>query len=206
MSDWDQQYLDRLMRESGSILDRLSYRQDNPAVSRGDVDWLQRKQRRAEELTPKHMTGPVTGYFREPINIPTWLLERVEGALNERPTVGRNPKFERLLDRVLTEGWNPTPISVGVNHKGTPYITEGNTRNAMARALQVPYLPGELYWLNGGELAESRFTPQALAPHLDKVNTPFMDKYVPPQIPAEVQRGMTWAEVADTMRRMRGRR
>jgi hypothetical protein len=84
------------------------------------------------------------------MNVPTQMLENLQGAYNEKRTTGV-PGFDNLLKKVKEEGWNPDPISVTINHRGQPYIYEGNTRVAVAKALGIPNVPAKISWLNGAE-------------------------------------------------------
>lgn len=158
-----------LMKAEGGAVDEAlknaGYWQDNPAVSRGAHDWLEGKQREAAS-DPKLLRGATTGGTGV-VNIPVDMLKNVPGAMDEKPFPGR-PKYDRLMKTVKTEGWKPTPILVGVNHKGKPYILEGNHRAAVARALGQTHVPGEIKWWNGGEEVEGDWHPRKIAPKLMK--------------------------------------
>jgi len=130
---------------------------DNPATSRGATDWLQNKVKHAETSmnqndprtsSGKGLVGSTTAWSE--MNVPTQMLENLQGAYNEKRTTGV-PGFDNLLKKVKKEGWNPDPISVTINHKGQPYIYEGNTRVAVAKALGIPNVPAKIQWLNGAE-------------------------------------------------------
>ena len=118
-----------------------------------------------EDRHPSMLRGAVTGYFNDAVRIPLNMLEGVPGASDERPIPG-TPKYDELMRSVKREGWKPDPILVGVNHKGRPYILEGNNRAAVARALGQTHIPGDIRWWNGGEEVEGPWHPKNVTPHL----------------------------------------
>lgn len=148
-------------------LQSLGYRQDNPAVSRGNTEWLASKQRGAYR-DPKLLSGAITGYFGDVVNIPVSMLAGVPGAMDENPVPGTY-KYDQLMKDVKKRGWKPSPILVGVNHQGKPYILEGNHRAAVARAIGQTHVPGDIRWWNGGEETEGPWHPRNIAPHLKSV-------------------------------------
>jgi hypothetical protein len=136
---------------------------DNPATSRGATDWLQNKIEDAEismkrndsrTASGKGLVGATTA--RANIDIPISMLQNVSGAYNEKRMPGV-PGFDDLLKTVKKEGWNPDPISLAINHKGEPYIYEGNTRVAVAKALGIPSIPTTIHWMNGAENASGNW-------------------------------------------------
>ena len=145
-------------------LDKIGYRQDNPAVSRGSTEWLASKQRTAYS-DPALLRGAVTGYFKDIVHIPVNMLDGVPGANKENPVPGTY-KYDELMKDVKKDGWKPTPILVGVNHKGKPHILEGNHRVAVARALGQTHIPGDIRWWNGGEEVDGPWHPKRIAHRL----------------------------------------
>ena len=130
---------------------------DNPATSRGNTEWLQNKVDRAEasmrENNPrtssgKGLVGATTAVAD--VNIPIKMLQGVTGASNENRAKGE-AQYDELMEEVKKNGWNPTRISISINHLGQPYIYEGNTRVAVARELGIPTIPARVQWLNGAE-------------------------------------------------------
>ena len=130
---------------------------DNPATSRGDTDWLKEKVGIAENSMKKNdprtasgkgLVGATTASAS--VNIPVNMLNGLKGAYDERREKGVRG-FDNLFKKVKKEGWNPDPISVAINHKGQPYIYEGNTRVAIANSLGIPSIPAKIHWLNGAE-------------------------------------------------------
>ena len=130
---------------------------DNPAVSHGAVDWLHGKIQQAEDAmaarpkntaSGKGLVGSTTAWGN--FDLPTEMLSKLKGANDEQRALG-DAQYDDLTKSVQKEGWNPTPILVSVNHKGEPYIVEGNTRVAVAKAMGHNTVPAEVKWLNGAE-------------------------------------------------------
>lgn len=142
----------------------VDFKQDNPAVSRGNTEWLASKQRTAYS-DPALLRGAITGYFKDVVHIPVDMLDGVPGANKENPAPGTY-KYDELMKDVKKEGWKPTPILVGVNHKGKAHILEGNHRVAVARALGQTHIPGDIRWWNGGEEVEGDWHPKNVVPRL----------------------------------------
>lgn len=143
-------------------------KKDNPA-DRGPsgMQWLLDKQANSG---PKGLSGADTAYTRQPVDIPVELLAKMKGAKDEVRGPG-DPKFDALMKAVQEEGWKPDPISVAINHRGEPYIYEGNTRTAVAKALGIDSVPGDIHWMNGGEMI-GNFTPQRIAEFIEKRSQP----------------------------------
>jgi len=141
-------------------------RRDNPGG-----DWLEREQRRAQENVDKGYTkvsGAVTGYLKKPIELDPEKLEVIPGARDERRVPGES-QYDRLRPMIEAEGFRQdSPILIGVNHLGDPYIIEGNTRAAVARDLGIDRIPAEVRYFAGGEGAEGAMMPSLL------------EKYMPP--------------------------
>jgi hypothetical protein len=138
-------------------------RTDNPGG-----EWLKHEQRRAaERYSQDHpVTGAVTGYLRKPIELDPQKLANIPGARGERRVPGE-AQYDRLRPSVEEHGLYPdSPILVGVNHLGEPYIIEGNTRAAVARDLGLRALPAEVRYFAGGEQAGGRFAPELLEQYM----------------------------------------
>lgn len=134
-------------------------------------DWLASKQRYAEQDMAKYtghagkgLAGSITAYTHERLDIPTSALAKLKGANDERRGPG-DYQYEQLLAEAAKNGFDnsKSPILVQVNHKGEAYITEGNTRVAVAKALGVPTVKTEIQWRNGGERAQGPMTPEKVA-------------------------------------------
>jgi len=146
---------------------------DNPGIKRGNWDWVRTKQKYAEEdmrkyspktASGKGLSGSTTAYTKVPINLDTEFLSKIRGAMDEVRKPG-DAQYDELINTVEKEGWNPDPIMIVVNHKGQPFISEGNTRVAVAKAKNINSVPSEVRWINGGELA-SGMTPEQLLQYL----------------------------------------
>lgn len=135
-------------------------RTDNPGGG-----WLEHERRRAEERVREGETkvsGAVTGYLKKPIELDPRKLEVIPGAMNERRVPGES-QYDRLRPMIEAEGFRQdSPILLGINHRGDPYIIEGNTRAAVARDLGIDRIPAEVRWFAGGEGVDGPMTPGAL--------------------------------------------
>lgn len=141
-------------------------RTDNPGGQ-----WLEVQRRRAQENLDEGSTrvsGSVTGSLKKPIEIDPKKLEVIPGAMGERRVPGE-AQYDRLRPMIEAEGFRQdSPILVGVNHLGEPYIIEGNTRAAVARDLGIDRIPAEVRYFAGGEQVEGPMMPDLL------------QKYMPP--------------------------
>jgi len=131
-------------------------RTDNPGG-----EWLASQRRRAEE-SRRPVSGAVTGYLKRPIELDPKKLAVIPGAAGERRVPG-DPQYDRLRPLVEREGFQQdSPILVGINHRGEPYIIEGNTRAAVARDLGVDRIPAEVRYFAGGEQVGGLMEPSLL--------------------------------------------
>jgi len=141
-------------------------RTDNPGG-----EWLARQRSRAQENIDEGFTrvsGSVTGSLKKPIELDPKKLEVIPGAMGERRVPGE-AQYDRLRPMIEAEGFRQdSPILVGVNHLGEPYIIEGNTRAAVARDLGIDRIPAEVRYFAGGEQVEGPMMPDLL------------QKYMPP--------------------------
>jgi len=141
-------------------------RTDNPGG-----EWLKHARRRADERVRSggtKVSGAVTGYLKKPIELDPRKLEDIPGAMNERRVPGES-QYDRLRPLIEAEGFRQdSPILIGVNHLGDPYIIEGNTRAAVARDLGIDRIPAEVRYFAGGEGVEGPMMPELL------------QKYMPP--------------------------
>lgn len=135
-------------------------RTDNPGG-----DWLKHERRRADERIRSggtKVSGAVTGYLKKPIELDPRKLEVIPGAMDERRVPGES-QYDRLRPLIEAEGFRQdSPILVGVNHLGEPYIIEGNTRAAVARDLGIDRIPAEVRYFAGGEQVGGRMEPGLL--------------------------------------------
>ncbi len=137
---------------------------DNPGG-----EWLETKKRYADEDYTKgrKVSGPVTGYTKT-VDFPVSEAVKIKGANGENPVKGTQ-KFDDLMKSAKKDGFNDeSPILIGVNHLGEPYILEGNNRAAVARALGKDTIKAEVKYYSGGELKEGALTPKKLEAMLSK--------------------------------------
>ena len=141
-------------------------RTDNPGG-----EWLEHERRRADERVRNNDTkvsGAVTGYLKKPIELDPRKLKVIPGARNERRVPGEF-QYDQLRPSMEEKGFLPdSPILVGINHRGEPYIIEGNTRAAVARDIGIDRIPAEVRYFAGGEGVEGPMMPELL------------EKYMPP--------------------------
>ena len=131
-------------------------RTDNPGG-----DWLKYQRQRSDESGMK-VSGAVTGYLERPIELDPQKLAVIPGASGERRVPG-DPQYDNLRPLVEREGLRPdSPILVGINHRGEPYIIEGNTRTAVARDLGLRSVPAEVRYFAGGEQVGGLMEPGLL--------------------------------------------
>jgi hypothetical protein len=131
-------------------------RTDNPGG-----DWLKYQRQRSDESGMK-VSGAVTGYLKRPIELDPQKLAVIPGASGERRVPG-DPQYDNLRPMIEREGLRPdSPILVGINHRGEPYIIEGNTRTAVARDLGLRSVPAEVRYFAGGEGVEGPMLPELL--------------------------------------------
>jgi hypothetical protein len=131
-----------------------------------DVDptWLARARRQAAEdySTFNRIPGKTTASLRKPIEVDPQKLVNIPGAMGERRVPGES-QYDALRAKVEAEGFKQdSPIWIGVNHLGEPYIAEGNTRLAVARDLGVDRVPAEIMWYAGGEQVGGLMEPGLL--------------------------------------------
>jgi hypothetical protein len=98
--------------------------------------------------------------------LPTDFMRRIPGLLDERRVPGE-VQYERLMQDVRERGFLPDQdrnrIVLGINHRGEPFIIEGNTRTAVASDLGIPNVRVEVRYKNGGEMVDGPFAPQNIA-------------------------------------------
>jgi len=139
-------------------------RTDNPGG-----EWLKHERRRAEENVAKgysKLSGAVTGSLKRPIELDPQKLAVIPGAVGERRVPGEY-QYDRLRPLIEAEGFRQDkPILIGINHRGEPYISEGNTRAAVARDLGIDRIPAEVRYFAGGEGVEGPMMPELLEKYM----------------------------------------
>ena len=102
----------------------------------------------------KRVSGPITAKIDTPVQLPTTLLNDMAGAKGEEAFRDTGPKLKRIEKEVAKRGSfdiSNKPIEVGINHRGEPYIVDGNHRVAYANKNGIPTLPTEVVYHAGGE-------------------------------------------------------
>jgi hypothetical protein len=145
------------------FIEEAKFRRDNPGGS-----WLEYKQKNAEEHYDKKkgLHGGTTGWFTHNLNLPVSHLSSVEGLMGEHKFRDSGPK----QDRLSAEIGNPSnfnskdhPIMVGINHRGVPFVMEGNHRLAYAKKHGITHIHAEVKYYNGGEDREGAYSPKSLS-------------------------------------------
>jgi hypothetical protein len=163
--------VDPVSRTAAPSPREFGFTRDNPGG-----DWLQGKQENAERamaessrgLRRRGVTGSVTGTMgmETDMFLPTDRLSSLTGLMDERRRPG-DLQFDALLARVREEGFDPNQagnrIVIAVNHRGEPFVLEGNTRIAVARELGIPNVKAEVRYWNGGEMVDGPFAPGNVA-------------------------------------------
>jgi len=159
-------------RPAAPTPDDFGYYQDNPALKMSSgAEWLANKQRVADETYAERrgITGSTTatlGSGKIDMFLPTDFMRRIPGLLDERRVPGE-VQYERLMQDVRERGFLPDQdrnrIVLGINHRGEPFIIEGNTRTAVASDLGIPNVRVEVRYKNGGEMVDGPFAPQNIA-------------------------------------------
>jgi hypothetical protein len=136
----------------------FTVRVDNPGG-----EWLEHQRRRsAEHASVSPISGAVTASLSRVVDVDPVSLAAIPGARGEVRVPGES-QYDQLRSAVEQEGFRrDSPILIGVNHEGQPYIIEGNTRAAVARDLGVPSIPAEVRWFAGGEQVPGGFSPARL--------------------------------------------
>jgi hypothetical protein len=149
----------------------FGFTRDNPGG-----DWLRNKQQNADEamaessrgLRRRGVTGSVTGTMgmQTDMFLPTDRLSSLTGLMDENRRPG-DLQFDELMARVRKEGFDPDQagnrIVIAVNHRGEPFVLEGNTRIAVARELGIPNVKAEVRYWNGAEDVDGPFAPRNIA-------------------------------------------
>jgi hypothetical protein len=150
----------------------FGFYQDNPALKRSSgVEWLENKQRVADEryAESRGITGSTTatlGSGKTDMFLPTDFLRRIPGLNRENRRPG-DSRYDDLLRDVQRRGFLPdqdgNKVVLGINHRGEPFLIEGNTRVAVANDVGVPNVRVEVIYKNGGEMVDGPFSPENVA-------------------------------------------
>ena len=130
--------------------------------------WLHRARAEAEERfsdfdrTPGKTTAQTVGY----VDLDPQKIAHIPGGMDEVRVPG-DPKYDRLRASVEKQGFLPdSHIWIGINHRGNPYILEGNTRAAVARDLGIPSIPANIMYYGGGEQVGGLMEPRLLEQYM----------------------------------------
>jgi hypothetical protein len=77
------------------------YGEDNPAVSRGQTEWLDSKVKRAEEVGYPYITGATTGYTKKRLDLPLSAVKSLKGATGEKRMPGESQYDELQKNTIL---------------------------------------------------------------------------------------------------------
>jgi hypothetical protein len=157
---------------SSNTPEDFGYYQDNPALKFSDgEEWLRGKQESAEASysNRRGITGSITGTLgsrEQDMFLPTSFLRRIPGLQNERRVPG-DPQYDALMRDARERGFLPdqgdNKIVLAINHRGEPFIVEGNTRTAVAGDLGIPNVRVEVRYWNGGEMVDGPFSPENIS-------------------------------------------
>jgi ribosomal protein S18 acetylase RimI-like enzyme len=143
---------------------KVDFVKDNPGG-----DWLANKQSYAFEYPRmKGIDGAITGWMggKSDLFLPTHILKSIEPLNNEKRVAGE-PRFDDLMSSVSKEGFDPhqkgNKVVVAVNHRGQPFVLEGNTRVSVAHAMGVPSVKAEVRYWNGAEEADGPMHPDKVS-------------------------------------------
>ncbi len=155
---------EKVMRRYGVAPETRTVQTAKPVVEPAKVvkkPLSSKAQANAESLAEKRYTdkgvrvsGPITAEIDTPVQVPTTLLADMAGAKGEEAFRDTGPKLKRIEKEVAKRGSfdiSDKPIEIGVNHRGEPYIVDGNHRVAYANKNGIPSLPAKIKYHAGGE-------------------------------------------------------
>lgn len=159
-------------RYKSLISESATFHQDNPGG-----EWEKRKQEYAEEDMTDHagkdgnlakgFSGSVTGYFSKPLELPVEHLKNLPGIYSEHKF--REDASGQKAKNLESDIGTPTnfdtkshPIFITVNHRGEPYVSEGNHRLGYAVRHGIKKIHAEVRYFNGGENVKNNFHPDKL--------------------------------------------
>jgi hypothetical protein len=132
--------------------------------------WLQGKINYAAQ-SPKNNFGvpkmsSVTGYFKNPVIVPTRWLTDAKGQRGEEKNVRKNDleairKIIRETGKFpLTEDGKEYVPYIEIGYDGKPWVSEGNHRIMAAIAEGLEYIPVELRYFDGGQRRAGKWDPE----------------------------------------------
>ena len=131
--------------------------------------WLQGKIDYAME-SPRNKFGvpkmsSTTGYFKEPVMVPTRWFEDVKGQRGEQQNVRKNDleairKIIRETGKFPIEDGKEYVPYIEIGYDGKPWISEGNHRIMAAIAEGLEYIPIQLRYFDGGQRRAGKWNPE----------------------------------------------
>src|SRR5690625_2978706 len=139
----------------------VSREQASPEVSAMQAEAEQMAQDSGLATAQAMVEGTATR-TAENVMLPVELLQTIPGTIAESRGPG-DAQYEGLLAAVESDGFRTDrPIDVRVNHRGEPYIVDGNTRVAVAAERGVSEIPANVQWMNGAENVEGPLSPDVV--------------------------------------------
>jgi hypothetical protein len=184
------------------------YQTDNPGG-----EWLKGKQRVAEKdiadgshhgLYGSQTASAGMNEKGPPLYLPVSELAKLPGRNREQPAPGQ-VKYDDLKKSVDAKGYtDENPVYVMVNHRGQPFLNEGNNRVAVAAATGVKRVKAWVAWRNGGEDTKGPWDPASVARMEQSIADPDMlrsddEEYFPPAYKAtpQMKRWLKGTKVVD---------
>lgn len=106
----------------------------------------------------------VTAQFTKNVRIPTRLLDKTPGAHGEHetrndPSNPKNVSLEKEVGDPKNFDTEKNPIAISVNHRGEPFVQEGNHRIAYARRHGISHVNARVSYHLGGEGEKGPYHP-----------------------------------------------
>ena len=137
---------------------------DNPGGS-----WLESKQRQAEKSRKggTRITGSTTAWSDKPFRLPVSKLKNIRGASGEEkwrndPKSSKYQSLEKEVGEPSNFSSDEHPITLHIDHRGVPYVGEGNHRLAYAARHGISHIHARVKYFNGGEQADGKFSPEKI--------------------------------------------
>lgn len=146
-------------------LREMELRTDNPGG-----DWLKNQRKDAARKFRKYgrgAWGSVTAHTQGPIRIPVDHIKHLPGSNGEEkfrddPTAVKSARLEREVGHPSRFTTKDHPVTIVVNHKGQPYIADGNHRTAYAARHGISHVHATVSYHAGGEDARGPLHPNKL--------------------------------------------
>lgn len=149
--------------------------QENLVIDNPGGDWEKGKQRYAEELMKekkgkgplgKGLVGDSTARTTKPVKLSVDSIKNARGSNEEHEYRHTNDSKTRQLEKDIGDPSNfdtqNNPIEVRVNHKGEPFIHNGNHRLEYAKRHGITHIHANIQYHAGGENADGPLHPKKL--------------------------------------------